>query len=195
MKGDSPRLRSVDSATASFHDRTRRLRSGRSRAGLTILESVTALFVLGVAFTAAVQLLAGAARQLRRLEDRDRATLAASNVLERLMHTSREMPDASQVAANGEWNWPEPPPLLVSLPNARIVVETTPATPVPMVSAASPDAAQGDSAQGDSASGNTAQGKLASRRIRVSVVGPGKQGEREVYASLTAWRFAEESPP
>jgi hypothetical protein len=112
------------------------------------------------------------------------------------------------VAANGEWNWPEPPPLLASLPNARIVVETTPATPVPMVSAASPDAAQGDSAQGDSAqgdsaqgdsaqgaaaSGNTAQGKLASRRIRVSVVGPGKQGEREVYAALTAWRFAEES--
>ena len=195
MKGDSPRLRSVDSATASFHDRTRRQRSGRSRAGLTILESVTALLVLGVAFTAAVQLLAGAARQLRRLEDRDRATLAASNVLERLMHTSLEMPDASQVAANGEWNWPEPPPLLASLPNARIVVETTPATPVPMVSAASPDAAQGDSAQGAAASGNTAQGKLASRRIRVSVVGPGKQGEREVYASLTAWRFAEESPP
>lgn len=185
MKGDSPRLRSVDTATASFHDRTRRLRSGRSRAGLTILESVTALFVLGVAFTAAVQLLAGAARQLRRLEDRDRATLAASNVLERLMHTSLEMPDASQVAANGEWNWPEPAPLLASLPNARIVVEATPATPVPMVSAASPDAA----------SGNTAQGKLVSRRIRVSVVGPGKQGEREVYASLTAWRFAAESSP
>jgi Tfp pilus assembly protein PilV len=195
MKGDSPRLRSVDTATASFHDRMRRLRSGRSRAGLTILESVTALFVLGVAFTAAVQLLAGAARQLRRLEDRDRATLAASNVLERLMHTSLEMPDASQVAANGEWNWPEPPPLLASLPNARIVVETTPATPVPMVSAASPDAAQGDAAQGAAASGNTAQGKLVSRRIRVSVVGPGKQGEREVYASLTAWRFSKESTP
>jgi Tfp pilus assembly protein PilV len=195
MKGDSPRLRSVDTATASFHDRMRRLRSGRSRAGLTILESVTALFVLGVAFTAAVQLLAGAARQLRRLEDRDRATLAASNVLERLMHTSLEMPDASQVAANGEWNWPEPPPLLASLPNARIVVETTPATPVPMVSAASPDAAQGDAAQGAAASGNTAQGKLVSRRIRVSVVGPGKQGEREVYASLSAWRFFKESTP
>jgi hypothetical protein len=103
-------------------------RRGRTRHGSTFLECVTALFVLGVAFTTAVQLLAASARQLQRIEDRDRATLAASNVLERLVRVGIEIPTATHRNASGEWDWPEPTPILDGLSAAKIVVETVPAT-------------------------------------------------------------------
>jgi hypothetical protein len=130
----------------------------RSRAGVTIFECVTALFVVGIAVTTVLQLFATASRQLRRYEDRDRALLAASNVLERVVRKGGET-SLPRLAADGEREWPEKSPLLAGMPAARILVET------------------------------------AGQRVRVSVVGPGERGARDVYATLTAWRFAAESPP
>lgn len=172
-----------------IHDAGRLRRPGRigsrrcelPRPGITILESVTALFVLGVALTFSVQLLSTASRQLRRLEDRDRANWAVSNVLERLTRGGMAAPPAVAAAHGGEWEWPEPPPPLASLPGARIVVEMTAATVDPSTAAGDRNA--------------TASRPVSGQRIRVSVVGPGERGTREVLAALTAWKFGGEAPP
>lgn len=179
MTGHSPPIH-----TAGRLRRPGRIGSRRRawpRPGITILESVTALFVLGVALTFSVQLLATASRQLRRLEDRDRANWAVSNVLERLTRGGVAAPPAVAAAQGGEWEWPEPPPPLASLPGARIVVEMTAATVDPSTAAGDRNA--------------TASRPVSGQRIRVSVVGPGERGTREVLAGLTAWKFGGEGPP
>ncbi|MFM7073890.1 MAG: hypothetical protein ACKO38_19060 [Planctomycetota bacterium] len=174
MNGDSPQAQCADRVPAQRLRRDRALTQHlrRDRGGLTILESVMALFVLGVALTTAFQLLAAASRQLRRLEDRDRATLAASNVLELLLRTNAKSPTATRPEATGEWDWPERPPMLASLPHARIVVETASAS----LNADANDGAKGEPKGEDSA--NTTSRSIGEQaavgmRIRVSVVGPG----------------------
>jgi Tfp pilus assembly protein PilV len=210
MIGDSPQAQRADRVPAHRLRRDRALpqRLHRDRGGLTILESVMALFVLGVALTTAFQLLAAASRQLRRLEDRDRATLAASNVLELLLRTNAESLKATRPDATSEWDWPERPPMLTSLPQARIVVETAAvslngeanarASANSSSSATATASANRDSEGGDSittTNKRAVEQTAVGMRIRVSVVGPGDRQSREVYSTLTGWRFTSETPP
>lgn len=212
MIGDSPQAQRADRVPAQRLRRYRALpqRLRRDRGGLTILESVMALFVLGVALTTAFQLLAAASRQLRRLEDRDRATLAASNVLELLLRTNAESLKATRPDATSEWDWPDRPPMLASLPQARIVVETAAVSLNGEASARARASANSNSSASVSASANrdsqggdsiTTTNKRAveqtavGMRIRVSVVGPGDRQTRDVYSTLTGWRFTSETPP
>jgi Tfp pilus assembly protein PilV len=211
MIGDSPQAQRADRFPAQRLRRDRALTQHlrRDRGGLTILESVMALFVLGVALTTAFQLLSAASRQLRRLEDRDRATLAASNVLELLLRTNAESLKATRPDATSEWDWPDRPPMLASLPHARIVVETASVSlNAEANSSASANSSSSASENRDSKGGDSitttnqeaveqtaVEQTAVGMRIRVSVVGPGDRQSREVYSTLTGWRFTSETPP